>query len=234
MQLEWFHGPDVHDGVGHSETLPRHPWDWTTAAAMSVTRAANSASNTQFTQKPPRLYIWHTRCVFVKAIDNAMRDPVNMIINASEHAADVLSFWSVHISNKTSVPGVLRNCFGCHQMWVRKMTKRTATLPTDKVDPPQWGSTLVGIHPTGDPPYRGSTLPGIHPTSIGDPSYWGSTLFQEGVGLTVRDACTARRTRAPGTPSAQHFRVVKQCLTHAHAHMSQASDSKAASVPLLM
>eukprot|EP00955_Chlamydomonas_euryale_P072570 361440-Chlamydomonas_euryale.AAC.6 len=26
------------------------------------------------------------------------------------------------------VPGVPRNCFGCHQLWVQKMTERTATV----------------------------------------------------------------------------------------------------------
>eukprot|EP00955_Chlamydomonas_euryale_P004345 45553-Chlamydomonas_euryale.AAC.1 len=69
--------------------------------------------------------------------------PDTMVINAPELAGDILSFWNVHVLNNTfwnvhvlnntpphntSVPDVPRNCFGCHQMWVQKMTERTATV----------------------------------------------------------------------------------------------------------
>eukprot|EP00955_Chlamydomonas_euryale_P017706 189187-Chlamydomonas_euryale.AAC.1 len=78
---------------------------------------------------PGHNYVFGTQDVysaFVKAIGNAVflvhsdmaadTCPVNTIIDVPEHAADVLSFWNVHILNITYVPvchGIVLDAITC-------------------------------------------------------------------------------------------------------------------------
>eukprot|EP00955_Chlamydomonas_euryale_P024847 261768-Chlamydomonas_euryale.AAC.1 len=67
---EWILGSDVRDSVGHSAHFPHICGIG--GQLQPCQSSCQKRLQQQLTQKQPQLHIWHSRCVFVKAIDNAM------------------------------------------------------------------------------------------------------------------------------------------------------------------